>query len=572
MARALLINPSYRACYGSTKASLAIPIYPTLGLATIAATLLEKGHEVAIDDLSYEFYDPNKIRERIRRFRPDIVGISGTTPLFNQARDISLIVKKISEKILVMAGGAHVSALPAESLMESKIDVAVKGEGDYTVCDIAGGLAFDKIPGIYYRNSNGTITGNAPRPMFENLNELPFPAWHLYDVPSYRDKVTRLLVRRSPVAMVEFSRGCIFKCDFCASKNTTGLGYRKKTPERVADELEYAYRLGFREFVQADDIFTSDNHWAVAVCEEIIRRKIKMAWTCQNGIRVESANPKLFSIMKKAGCYRVSFGFETGNDGVLQKFGKGGKATIEQGKEAVRLARRAGLDTSGCFLLGLSPDTEETMMDTIRYAGELELDMLKIGITIAFPGTAMFHAYRKKKLIRTYNWDHYEVYTDKELFAHEWLSFETIQKYLNLGYRMAISGNFRFIWRRFKRGVKTGEFFWDAYYFLKYLFLPSANSNDGNNAYAHSDEWPTVDYEQIEPAPVEWQQPTPRDWRSLTYSRRERLPNRLMVPVWNHQAKDGQERQILVGAKIVRVDDVGNDQGGHHGRHTQVQE
>lgn len=521
MARILLINPSYRACYGSTKASLAIPIYPTLGLSTIAATMLEKGHEVAIDDLSYEFYNPENIKERILAFRPDIVGISGTTPLFNQARDISGIVKKISKNILVMAGGAHVSALPAESLMESFIDVVVKGEGDYTACDIADGLPLEKIPGIYYKKPDGSIASNKPRAMAENLNELPFPAWHLYDVHSYKNKVTRLLVRRSPVAMVEFSRGCIFKCDFCASKNTTGLGYRKKSPERVADELEYAYRLGFREFVQADDIFTSDNHWAVAVCEEIIRRKINMIWTCQNGIRVESANTKLFSIMKKAGCYRVSFGFETGNDEVLQKFGKGGKATIEQGKEAVKLARRAGLDTSGCFLLGLSPDTEKSMMDTIQYARQLELDMLKIGITIAFPGTPMFQEYRKKGLIRTYNWDQYEVYTDKELFTHERLSFETIQKYLKLGYKMAITQNPWFIFRRLKRGIKTGEFFWDAYYFLKYLFLPSANSMDNSNAYAHRKEWPQVDFTKLEALPVEWQQPTPRDWRTLTYVRKE---------------------------------------------------
>ena len=519
MARVLLINPSYKACYGATKASLAIPIFPTLGLATIAATLLERGHGVTIEDMSYEAYDPGRVRDLIRRTRADLVGISGTTPLFNQARDISLIAKKISENILVVAGGSHVSALPVESLLESRMDAVVRGEGDYTICDIADGLPFERIPGITYRKSDGTVAATGARPMTESLNDLPFPAWHLYDSRIYKHKVTKLIAKRSPIVMMEFSRGCVFRCDFCASKNTMGLGYRKKSPERIADEMEYAYKLGYREVTLADDIFTSDNQWAVAVCEEIMRRKIDMAWTCTNGIRVESADDKLFTTMRRAGCYRVAFGFETGNDEVLRKFGKGGRATIEQGKTAVKAARRAGMDTSGCFLLGLSPDTEATMMDTIRYARELELDMLKFGITIAFPGTPMFQEYRKKGLLRTYNWDHYEVYTDQDLYTHERLPFETIQRYMKIAYERAIIGNPRFLLRRLKRGIRTGEFFWDAFYFMKYLFLPNVNSGSSRIPYAHEAEWPRFDFEKTrELSAIEYQQPQSHDWRKLQYT------------------------------------------------------
>ena len=144
-------------------------------------------------------------------------------------------------------------------------------------------------------------------------------------------------------------------------------------------------RLGWREFMLADDIFTSDHSWAVRVCNAISESGADVAWSCTNGIRVESADEELFNAMRKAGCYRVSFGFESGNDEILKSFGKGGKATVEQGKVAVRKARAAGIDTNGFFLLGLSPDTEESMLDTIEFARALELDMLKFGITIAFP-------------------------------------------------------------------------------------------------------------------------------------------------------------------------------------------
>jgi len=108
-------------------------------------------------------------------------------------------------------------------------------------------------------------------------------------------------------------------------------------------------------------------------------------------------------VMRKSGCYRVSFGFETGNAEVLKSFGKGGSATLKKGREAAAMARKAGRDTNGMFMLGLSPDTEESMQDTIEYAWTVPLDMLKFGVAIAFPGTEMFRSYREKGLIKSYN-------------------------------------------------------------------------------------------------------------------------------------------------------------------------
>ena len=494
MAKALLINPSYRDSYGGSKAGIVNPIFPTLSLLTTAAVAEQRGHTVRLLDLSYQSYDHRVVREAIESFRPDVVGITATTPLFNQVRDISLLAKDVSKDIRVVAGGSHVSALPVESLAESLLDLVIVGEGDHTFADVLDGLSPENIPGIHYRKGDGAES-TRPRPFVQNLDDLPLPAWHLYDSGNYRYRISRLFARRPPLTSAEFSRGCIYKCDFCASKNTLALGYRKKSPERCAEEARAMKRFGYGEFALADDIFTSDPAWAVAVSEAITRAGVDIAWTCTNGIRVESADDRLFQAMRRAGCYRVSFGFESGNDEVLKKFGKGGRASIEKGREAVRAARDAGIDTLGFFLLGLSPDNEASMEDTIRFARSLPLDMLKFAIAIAFPGTPMFKEYRERGLIRSYDWDDYHVYTERPLFAHPNLSYETVQAAMRRAYREAVLKNPGFIGRRLRRGIRTGEFFWDAWYFLKYLAAPPVNRDAASANYFARDRWPRYDFE-----------------------------------------------------------------------------
>jgi radical SAM superfamily enzyme YgiQ (UPF0313 family) len=406
---------------------------------------------------------------------------------------MSLLIKDISKDILIVGGGTHSSSLPEETMRQSKLDAVVIGEGDLSFADICDGLQLKDIKGLYYRVGED-IKSTDIRPLIENLDELPFPAWDLYDTNLYKKHISRLLCKNRPVTVIEFSRGCVFKCDYCASKMTLGLGHRRKSPQRCADEVKLLHSLGFKEFAVADDIFTSNRKWAIEVCEAIIDTGVRMSWTCLNGIRVESANQELFSMMKKAGCYYVSFGFESGNNEVLKKFGKGGNASIEKGAEAVRLANNAGLDTNGYFMLGLSCDTEETMAQTIEFARNLSLNMLKFSITIAFPGTKMFNTYREKGLIKSYNWDDYHIYTAVSLFNHENLSFDIVSKYMKLAFRRAITRNPKFIYRRIKRGIVSGEFFWDLIYFFKFIFTPTTNKSKFH--YYAKDRWPKFNFTQ----------------------------------------------------------------------------
>lgn len=495
MGKALLINPSYFRTYGSNEGGIAFPVFPVLSLASLAGAVKARGHEVRIVDLSYRAYDPDLIKAIIAEESPDVIGITATTPLMNQMRDISFLVKDVAPHITTIAGGAHPSSMPREAMAESAIDLIVTGEGDFVIADLLDGRPLSEIPGLYWRDGD-RIVANPPGPLLEDLDLLPMPAWEDYPTEC-NERVTRLIARDRPVTMAEFSRGCIYRCDFCASKNTMGKGYRKKSPERCADEFERLSELGFREVVLTDDIFTSDNEWAADVCRALIARNTGISWNCANGIRVDAANPELFELMKQAGCYRVFFGFESGNDEVLRSFGKGGRATLDQGIEAVEMAHEAGLEPNGFFMVGLSGDTAESMQDTIDYARRVRLDSMKCGICVPYPGTPMFKSLQREGRIKTFDWDAYTVYNQADnIFDHPDLEWDVVKHYFRKFYRHAYFTNLRYLARRFRFMVRHNEIFFNLFYTLKFgkiIWGRPIKGSEIEDNYAYEHLWRPLD-------------------------------------------------------------------------------
>lgn len=469
MSRVLLINPSYKVTYKSTMARFGVPFYPVLSLATIIPKVKQSGHEVQVMDLCYEDFNLPQIQERIRTWKPDVVGLTGTTPLFSQIRTIARAVKEISRDIVTVGGGAHCSALPELALEEAGFDYVCFGEGDFTLAQIANGRNPADILGVVRRDGGGNIVKNAPSGWLKDLDDLPYPSWDEFHLPQYERYWSRLIARRKPVAFFETTRGCVFSCNYCGSKNTVGRGFRKKSVARVLDEMKYSRRHGFREFFIVDDIFTTDVPRVKEICEGIIREKIDISWSCANGIRVDSGDQEMFTLMQRAGCYKVAFGFESGDDRVLKEFGKGGKATVEAARGTVKMARKAGIDVFGFFMVGLLQDTEESMAKTIALGRELETDVLKISISVPFPGTPMYADLKAKGLLKQFDWDKYNVYNPQRLYEHPTLSWDTIEKYYRLAYRKMVLTNPSFYARRLWHGLKTGEFFYDIYYFLRFL-------------------------------------------------------------------------------------------------------
>lgn len=469
MSKILLVNPSWRPTYKNVLSSFGLPFFPVMSLATIAAQAKKNGHKVDILDLSYKDFEPDTVLDRVKKNLYDIVGFTGTTPLFPQVMQLSKGIKKISSDIFTIGGGPHCSAMPEKSLEEADLNAVCVGEGDFVLSKIADGIPLKDIAGLVYRGSDGAILRNPDSEWIKNLDDLPMPAWDLFNIEEYTHLTSRLLAKKPPVSFFETTRGCIFRCNYCASKMTKGNMLRKKSVERVIEEIKYMKSFGFKEFFIVDDIFTTDVERTKEICRRIINEKLDMQWQCQNGIRVDAGDQEMFNLMKKAGCYKVAFGFEAGNDKVLKEFGKGGRATVERAFETVKMARKAGIDVFGYFMVGLLNDTEETMHDTIEFGRKLQPDILKISICIPFPGTVMFKELSERKLLKVYDWESYNIYRPQDFFEHPSVSWSVVEKYYKLAYKRMIYTNPGFIYRRLMRAIRRNELFYDIYYFIKFM-------------------------------------------------------------------------------------------------------
>ena len=431
-------------------------------MSTLASHLIGN-NDVKIIDLDIG-NDPSKeLLNTINDFHPDIVATSAKTPDYFSVRSLMKSVKECSSGIKTIVGGVHVTACPDEVAQESCFDIVVAGEADTVMPEILSSLPLEKIPGLILRQSGtGEKIFTGRRQFIENLDELPFPAWQLFDITKYKN--SRISSRQNPVGHIETSRGCMAQCNFC-SKLTFGSRLRVKTPRRVVDEMEYMLKIGFKEIHVADDSFTQDIERAKEVCREIIRRGLKFPWALISGVRVNMVDFEFLSLAKKAGCWQVGFGIETGDQEVLNRINK--KITLEQTKSAVRLAKKAGLDTFGFFIFGLSGETEGSMKKTISLAKDLPLDIAKFDICIPYPGTAYFQELNTAGKIRSYDWSKYICHqTEEHLFEHPGVSWERLEFYYKKAFKEFYLRPSYFA-RRFARSLKMGDLISDIQYFFK---------------------------------------------------------------------------------------------------------
>ncbi len=402
-------------------------------LAYAASVLEKEDYELKLFDFPALNWGKDKLLEIIKRYNPDFVVLDSTTPSIYSDIECAQICKTNSNCKVIMVG-PHVSALPEETLIESKgnIDVACIGEYDFTVRDIIRNYNnLNEVKGIVYKDNEGNIIKTGHRELIEDLDSIPFPAWHHLDLMKYFDGG-----KLYPYIDIISGRGCPNRCIFCLWPQVMhGYKYRFRSPENVVNEIEYDIKLCPKvlkggEFFFEDDTFTVNKNRAMEICNEILKRNLKIKFSVN--ARVDTADIELFKIMKKAGCRELLVGFESGDDRILKNIHK--NATIDDSIKFMEIAKKANLDVHGCFVIGLPGDTEETIKKTINFALSLNLHTVQFSGAVPFPGTEYFNYCKYNGLLKTTKWsDWLQEGEQAGIIDYPGLSNDKINKYVDLG-------------------------------------------------------------------------------------------------------------------------------------------
>jgi radical SAM superfamily enzyme YgiQ (UPF0313 family) len=389
----------------------ALTSMPPIGLAYLAAALTEAGNDVEIIDCLAQCpitvkrlpdgtfrcgMETEQVARSVNRFKPDLIGIGcGYTLHAPQSYELAEAVKtRYSSQAPVVMGGAHASVLPAEVLGNPNVDYVVVGEGEGVLVDLCAALEdekpTDRIAGLLQRGHDGNVAGDPSRPRIEDLDSLPEPRRDLLPLEAYLD-CQRLYRRsinnmRTPKTTMITSRGCPGNCVFCAIRGTWGREWVGRTAENVVAEVESLIdRYGIREIDFLDDSISVSRSRLRRICELILERGIDVKWTTPNGIAIWTLDEETLRLMKKAGCYRLTFGFESGNPETLAFIRK--TYDMDRAKKLVRYGNRLGMWTLGTFIVGFPYETRAQMEDTLSFARGLGLDLAIFYSANPLPGT-----------------------------------------------------------------------------------------------------------------------------------------------------------------------------------------
>lgn len=359
--------------------------YPPLGLLYVASALEAAGGcEVGFLDAAAESLGQDEIAGRIRDFAPDLVGIQMMTFTAIDAWETAATVKAIDPEIFVVVGGPHPNIFPAETLARPEIDGVVMGEGERTMPAIVRRLAAGRrdlagLPNVAWRGPNGIEIGIPDK--IEDLDSLPFPARHLLEL----DRYYTIIGKHKRMTTFISSRGCPYRCLFC-DRAYWGKLYRKRSPANVVDEIEACVKLGIEEFDFQDDTFTIDRRRAIAICDEIKARGLKLHWNVR--ARINTMDEELMKRLKEAGVYRIHYGIEAGTPEIIKVLRK--EIDLEEAVRIFRMTRRHGIESLAYFIIGSPSETSEHIRRTINYIRRLDPDYLHIGILTPFPSTDVY--------------------------------------------------------------------------------------------------------------------------------------------------------------------------------------
>jgi radical SAM superfamily enzyme YgiQ (UPF0313 family) len=391
MGSILLVNAPYslEERYGGL-ASVGATL-PHLGLLSLGAVLREKGHRIRIVDASAQGLGYGQVIEETNKFSPDIIALTAVTPSIIKTVKMASMMKGIYPDIPIVIGGPHFTAVPEQTLTDFPVfDYGVVGEGEKTFTELVdvllSGEPPDAVPGIACRE-NGRIVFTPPRGPIRDIDTLPFPAWDC--LPGFPSQYHPALFKykKLPATHIVSARGCPNKCIFCDT-SVFSRQIRFHSPEYILEMIGYLVNhFGIKEIIFEDDQFILNKKRVVAICEGFLKADWSISWCCSARVNAVK-DPELLKLMKKSGCWQISYGIESGNQEILDYAKKG--ITIDQIETAIRLTHEAGILSKGYFIFGLPHETETTMKQTISLARSIPLDDMSIFILTPFPGSQMY--------------------------------------------------------------------------------------------------------------------------------------------------------------------------------------
>ncbi|MBL8800659.1 MAG: cobalamin-dependent protein [Planctomycetes bacterium] len=390
-------------------------IYPPLGIAILAAGLLQRGgYDVRLLDDSIEDFD--KLRSTMEW--ADVVGISSLTPNARRARELGQIARNELHKFVVM-GGPHPTTNPEFFLDAGAADICVQGEGDLTLPEVLENYTepykWGEILGITYMK-DGEMVKTPRRPLVKKVDELPFPAYHLYDIPRYM----RLMV--NPGVTLITSRGCPYACTFCDAEMTPRQ-YRAMSPERTVDLIEHLLvTYNPPQMMFFDDLFTIQRKRVIAVCKEIIRRGLYFEWACES--RLDTMDFELLRWMRKAGCVKIYYGLESGSPDVLVSVKKG--LTVEKIQAAAKLNREVGMYFKYFLMFGFPQETKKDHKLTEYIVTSTRPDSICVSLLQPIPGTEIYEQL-KPYLLRDVAEIDFHYWHGTETYKHPNFTFDELR-------------------------------------------------------------------------------------------------------------------------------------------------
>jgi len=359
--------------------------------------------KIKVDEDTVKFgLFPDQIKKVITEFKPDIVGVSCSFTMFeSDSFEILDLVKKIDKKIITVAGGAHISSNPEFVLRNKNLDLAIIGEGELTMLEIAKNVRdrkpLKKIKGTALR-SNKKIKRNPSRELIQNLDELE-PAWHLIDFKKYFEHPDNYSVTiRGPSVNIVTSRGCPANCIFCSVRTIWGRKWRTMSPKKVADQIQYLYeKKGIRHFRINDDNLTLNKKRIMDICNEIRTRKLDIKWDTPSGVAIWTLDEEVLLAMKKSGYYRITFGIESGCPDTLKYIRKA--VDLKKVNKLIDYCHKIGLWVASFFIIGFPYEKPEDIQKTKNFILKSKINFPFVFLAQPYPGTEMYEDFKKEGLL-----------------------------------------------------------------------------------------------------------------------------------------------------------------------------